>query len=271
MTKLTTTAVMICCLIAMQTKAQWTGSTISTNTSSDVNIKTTLNQGNLTIFRDATEISNLGGTSYTYPKPALSILRYSPSISAAWPNNASATNAPQSDFEIMGATYSYGGSSSSGSFLGYNTPLFTIGGDCQLKVGGPRVSNYANAIYGPSYFNSPSWFKSSVNIGNLKPNGVYNGYKLSVDGDIICKKAIVQTSSWADYVFKADYDLMPLNKVEEFIKINKHLPNIPSEKDVLEKGQDVAKIQKLQQAKIEELTLYLIELKKEIELLKTKN
>ncbi|WP_462252127.1 autotransporter outer membrane beta-barrel domain-containing protein [Ferruginibacter sp.] len=104
----------------------------------------------------------------------------------------------------------------------------------------------------------------NVGIGTLNPT-----YKLSVNGDIRTKEVVVETG-WADYVFDKKYKLAPLEDVEKFIQQNKHLPNIPSAKEVAEKGLHVGDVQKRMMEKIEELTLYMIELKKEIEALKKK-
>ncbi|MCB0738974.1 MAG: hypothetical protein KDC92_15805 [Bacteroidetes bacterium] len=75
---------------------------------------------------------------------------------------------------------------------------------------------------------------------------------------------------WSDFVFCSDYNLRPLNEVDTFIKANGHLPDMPSENDVLEEGMDVADMMAMQQRKIEELTLYLIELQKRIDELEGK-
>ena len=77
--------------------------------------------------------------------------------------------------------------------------------------------------------------------------------------------------NWPDYVFSKDYKLMPLNKVEEFINKNSHLPNIPTTQEIKTGGLNTGLILSKQMEKIEELTLYLIDLKKEIELLKVEN
>lgn len=114
-----------------------------------------------------------------------------------------------------------------------------------------------------------------VSIG-LDPNEVttYNGdYKLYVANGIMTEKvkvALKNTTDWADYVFKTNYDLMPLAEVEDFISKNGHLPNVPSAEEVVESGIDVAKMDAKLLEKIEELTLYIIELKKEINELKDK-
>lgn len=95
-------------------------------------------------------------------------------------------------------------------------------------------------------------------------------YKFSCLGAIRCTKVVVEIG-WADYVFAKNYKLMPLNDVESFIATNKHLPNIPSAKEIEEKGLDIGAVQSKQMEKIEELTLYIIELNKRIsELEKTR-
>jgi hypothetical protein len=110
--------------------------------------------------------------------------------------------------------------------------------------------------------------KGKTIIGNAAPTGTYNTYQLGVDGDIVAKKVIVQTGNWADYVFDDNYNLATLDEVAAFIKENKHLPEIPSEKEILANGIDTGEMNRLLLQKVEELTLYLIEMKKEIETLK---
>jgi sugar lactone lactonase YvrE len=107
----------------------------------------------------------------------------------------------------------------------------------------------------------------SVGIGTSTPDV---NYKLSVNGSIRSKEVVVETG-WADYVFDEKYRLRPLSEIEKFIKENKHLPEIPSAKEIQENGLKVGEIQTKMMQKIEELTLYIIELKKEIDLLKAKN
>lgn len=119
-----------------------------------------------------------------------------------------------------------------------------------------------------NFLGTPNFQKLS--IGNLKASGTYNNYALSVDGSIVSKKAIVQISNWADKVFDKKYKLMSLKDIESYIQTNKHLPELPSEAEVVENGIDVGEMQKLQMQKIEELTLHLIEQEKKIEALEKK-
>ena len=76
--------------------------------------------------------------------------------------------------------------------------------------------------------------------------------------------------NWSDFVFKSDYQLRSLKEVETFINENGHLPDIPSDEEVITNGVNVGEIQSKLLQKIEELTLYLIEMKKNNELLKNK-
>jgi hypothetical protein len=95
------------------------------------------------------------------------------------------------------------------------------------------------------------------------------GYNLFVKGGILTEEIRVSLNAgWADYVFDKGYDLKPLAEVEDFIAENGHLPNVPSAKEVCENGIELGEMAKIQQEKIEELTLYLIEQHKAIEELK---
>jgi hypothetical protein len=73
-----------------------------------------------------------------------------------------------------------------------------------------------------------------------------------------------RTAFWLDYVFEPTFKLHSLKKVENFIKANKHLPDVPSTADVTKNGLDLAETQALLLQKIEELTLYVIRQQKEI-------
>jgi hypothetical protein len=98
----------------------------------------------------------------------------------------------------------------------------------------------------------------NVGIGTANPTE-----KLSVNGTIRARDLVVESSGWADFVFADDYALTPLSEVESQIKAHKHLPGIPSASEVAEKGARVGEMQTKLLQKVEELTLYLIELKKE--------
>ncbi len=111
-------------------------------------------------------------------------------------------------------------------------------------------------------------YNSSLNVG-IGTNNVPNGYKLAVDGKVIAEEITIKLSEqWPDYVFEEEYPLMPINELEAYIKANKHLPNVPSEQEVGNNGVDLGEMNALLLRKMEEMTLYIIELKKENELLR---
>ena len=108
-----------------------------------------------------------------------------------------------------------------------------------------------------------------LKIGNFQiTSGTHSDAKLFVDGKIAAKSCIITVNNWADDVFAEDYKLMPLNELNGFIKANKHLPGIPSEAEVKNNGLSIADSDAQLLRKIEELTLYTLQLKKEIEELK---
>jgi hypothetical protein len=100
----------------------------------------------------------------------------------------------------------------------------------------------------------------NVGIGTTNPSE-----RLSVNGRIRAKEVVVETANWSDYVFAEDYELMPLAQVSAHIKEKKHLPGVPSNADVAEKGVSLAQMQSILLAKIEELTLHAIAQEQRIE------
>jgi hypothetical protein len=100
------------------------------------------------------------------------------------------------------------------------------------------------------------------------------GYRLLVKGGMITEKIKVATAGstdWSDYVFDENYKRMSLDEIEAFVKENKHLPNVPTTEEMIANGNDLHKTDAKLLEKIEELTLYMIEMNKEIKSLKEEN
>ncbi|MVT07831.1 hypothetical protein [Chitinophaga tropicalis] len=107
----------------------------------------------------------------------------------------------------------------------------------------------------------------SVAIGTTDPGE----YKLAVKGSIGATKVKVTLTGWADFVFEPAYKLPSLSELDTYIKANKHLPGVPSATEVEKNGIDLGEMNKVLLQKIEELTLHLIDMKKEIGELKQQN
>ncbi|NLR59008.1 hypothetical protein HGH93_12910 [Chitinophaga polysaccharea] len=100
----------------------------------------------------------------------------------------------------------------------------------------------------------------NVGIGTTLPQA-----KLAVNGDLFAKRVKVTQAGWPDFVFHDTYQLPSLQEVEHFVKNNKHLPTIPSEKEINTNGLDIGEMEKLLLQKVEEQMLYIIELNKKLE------
>lgn len=90
-------------------------------------------------------------------------------------------------------------------------------------------------------------------------------HKLAVEGSIAARRVKVLQQGWADFVFSSGYQLPSLHDVELHVKRYHHLPGIPPASVIAKDGLDLGEMQQKQLQKIEELTLYLIDLNKKVE------
>jgi hypothetical protein len=94
-------------------------------------------------------------------------------------------------------------------------------------------------------------------------------FRITGEGKVYATEVEVKlATAFPDYVFSSEYKLRSLYDVEQFIKVNKHLPEVPSASNVETNGMNIGEMQTILLKKIEELTLYVIELKKENDKLK---
>lgn len=105
-------------------------------------------------------------------------------------------------------------------------------------------------------------FSGKVGINTINE---VNDYALAVDGGIISSKVFIkEVKQWPDHVFASDYPLMGLKDLKQYLSDHRHLPGMPSEKEMLSKGYDLNEMQATLLQKIEELTLYMLMLQDEI-------
>ena len=145
-------------------------------------------------------------------------------------------------FGVTGNMYSTGNLRIDGGMI--SSP----GGDLQFQTAGLSRITVSNA-------------DGNVGIGG-NPTAAY---KLAVEGHIGAREVNVTNSVWPDYVFMETYHLPTLTELEQFIKENHHLPDIPSANEVNENGVDLGSMNGLLLEKIEQLMLYTIAQQKEIE------
>lgn len=106
------------------------------------------------------------------------------------------------------------------------------------------------------------------------PTNTTSDYKLYVQTGILTEKvkvATVDSDHWADYVFEENYELNTIEEVETFVKTNKHLPNVPSAKEVEANGVEMVEMDVTLLRQVEELWLHTIDINKEKEVLQEEN
>lgn len=137
------------------------------------------------------------------------------------------------------------------NYYQYGDHVFNTGGPVAGQTEKMRIKANGNVLIGKNTQTNPT-------------------YKLDVAGNIRADKLVVNTTG-ADFVFDPGYQLPTLTEVEKYINSNKHLPGIESAKEMATNGLNVGEIQTKLLQKIEELTLYMIEMKKENNEMKQEN
>jgi hypothetical protein len=192
---------------------------------------------------------------------------------------------PKARFHVSGRVLIQGANIDSrfseGNDLSYlrNSGQMLIG--CNRSAGGGEtdfISNQGSGVTGGFSFYNYNNSGVTSHLMSIQANGsvgigtdITNGYKLAVKGNVIATSIKVQLMDvWPDYVFESNYKRMSLPELEKYVKSEKHLPEIPSAQVLTEGGIDLGEMNGKLLKKIEELTLYLIEQNKQIELLKEK-
>ena len=158
------------------------------------------------------------------------------------------------NYEYIQSVYDPAGGGSWGEFLYFNFTNHKY----EIRPG----------IVDAEFLNAGKLLFNNVGGVGIGVTTIPAGVKFAVNGKVNCKEVEVTLSGWSDYVFKKGYNLMPLSEVESFISSNKHLPGVPSESEVVGKTTNLGEMDAILLRKIEELTLYMIELKKDNDLLR---
>ncbi len=184
------------------------------------------------------------------------------------------TTSPTTKVEVNGGVFINAGSASIDLFKlattsTENLPVLKMGVDnnkrSNLSMGYwtlPQAENPMGYVEQAISFTagSHSYILGSLSLGKTT---IGSSYLFDVNGKIRANEIVVNTTG-ADFVFENDYKLQSLEELEIFIKENKHLPDIPTAKEVEENGVSLGEMQTKLLQKIEELTLYIIEQEKRI-------
>jgi hypothetical protein len=139
---------------------------------------------------------------------------------------------------------------------------------------GTRIGVYGYA-FGGTTANWAGYFQGTTYATEMRVGGTTGatGYALSVNGKIACEEVLIDDNSfWPDYVFAEDYNLLSIDEFEQSIKENNHLPGMPSANQIEEEGgYHLGEIQKKTLEKVEELSLYIIELNNRVKTLEAEN
>jgi len=118
---------------------------------------------------------------------------------------------------------------------------------------------------------------ATTEFGSVRATTDINGDGITTTGEItadaIHANTVVTTPMWKipDYVFEKEYPLQSLESVGKYVEVNKHLPNIPSAQEIKDKGMDLTEMNVKLLEKVEELTLHMIEMDKELKIQKKQN
>ncbi len=158
----------------------------------------------------------------------------------------------------------------------YTGTSYGVYGSASGSTAGTRIGVYGSANGAATteanwggYFPTKT-YTSEIRVGTL---GGATGFIACIGGKLIAEEVRVELeASWPDYVFDADYNLMPLEQLKKEINQHKHLPGIPSAAQIEEQGGvDLGAMQTKLVEKVEELTLYIIQLKEQNDKLQETN
>ncbi|NII83298.1 hypothetical protein [Pedobacter sp. SG908] len=152
------------------------------------------------------------------------------------------------------------------------TPLSATGNDLTVNKFLPMTNEwelYVGPLTDPEKGASiaiKALANGNVGIGTTNPQD-----KLTVAGNIGAREIKVSATAGADFVFEPTYKLTDLTELEQFVKTNKHLPEIPTAKQMIENGVNLGELNIKLLQKVEELTLHLIEKEKQLAEQRTMN
>lgn len=150
-----------------------------------------------------------------------------------------------------------------------------------LQTGMPGGAPYTGIMWSTTSATSSEYFQISSELGSpvlalsktgkvgIGTTNIEGSHSLFVAGSILTEEVEVKLMvDWPDYVFDTGYELMTLNEIDRYIRVNGHLPGVPSAEEIETNGLELGQMNAVLMQKVEELTLHLINQEKEINKLK---
>lgn len=144
------------------------------------------------------------------------------------------------------------------------------------RFGRLNISSSDNALF----LQTTNLSKTALCIKYISDNGkaievfgtdaLNSNFKVFTSGFVYARKFVTSLSNFPDYVFSENYPLMPLDDLRIFIATNKHLPNVPTAQEIEKDGADLGELNRVLVEKVEELTLYLLEMEQRLKELEGK-
>jgi hypothetical protein len=110
---------------------------------------------------------------------------------------------------------------------------------------------------------------NAINVYSVAAPSTVN-FRVKTNGEVFARKYTTTLSNIPDYVFDPNYNLMEITQLRNYLLVNKHLPNIPSANEYEKRGVDLGEMNRLLLEKVEELTLYILQLETRINKIENK-
>jgi hypothetical protein len=110
----------------------------------------------------------------------------------------------------------------------------------------------------------------AIQVFSTDVNPTLKNFKVTGNGEVFARKYTTTIANIPDYVFAEDYELMSFSDLRSFLEKNKHLPNVPSAKECEADGVDLGEMNRILLEKVEELTLYILQLEERVKVVEGK-
>jgi hypothetical protein len=150
-------------------------------------------------------------------------------------------------------------------WLGGNINTFATSGTFNVNGGlenGLYVRSIGANTYGLSINTKAT--TDAIQVFATDVNPTLKNFKVTASGEVFARRYTTTLANIPDYVFESDYNLMSFSDLRTYLEINKHLPNVPSAKEYEANGVELGEMNRVLLEKVEELTLYILQMEERL-------